>query len=187
MIDLFACGMRKKNLVCWSKGCTPIRVTSHQRKWGLGKSARIMSFFLICLFDCAGLSCGRWALSCSVWNLVPWVEVEPGPCTGNSRVWATEPPGKFWSHLFFQCGVKPVSSVDMAWMGEDAVSLGFHPLSGHTFCLWYLIRPWRQHPLLLTGEHSMDWKKNQRSHVISPVDPNRERLENKSHLALYKK
>ena len=117
MIDLFACGMRKKNLVCWSKGCTPIRVTSHQRKWGLGKSARIMSFFLICLFDCAGLSCGRWTLSCSVWNLVPWVEVEPGPCTGNSRVWATEPPGTFWSHLFFQCGVKPVSSVDMAWMG----------------------------------------------------------------------
>lgn len=144
------------------------------------------SFSVLIYLAVPGLGCGRWTPGRSVWNLVPWGE-SLAPCTGNARVGAAEPPGKLWSRLSLQCAVQPVPSVDAAWMAEAAVSLGFHRLSGPTFCLWYLIRPWRRHPLLLTGEHSMDWKKNRRSHVISPVDPNGERLKHKSHLALCKK
>ena len=40
------------------------------------------------LFTCAGLSCGTWSVdlhcglcifSCSMWHLVPWLGIEPGP------------------------------------------------------------------------------------------------------------
>ena len=33
-------------------------------------------------------------LSCSLWDVVPWLESEPGPLQWEGRVLATEPPGK---------------------------------------------------------------------------------------------
>ena len=33
-------------------------------------------------------------LSCSLWDVVPWLESEPGPLQWECRVLATEPPGK---------------------------------------------------------------------------------------------
>ena len=33
-------------------------------------------------------------LSCCLWDVVPWLEIEPGPLQWECRVLATEPPGK---------------------------------------------------------------------------------------------
>ena len=164
--------MKKRNVICWSKGFTPKWVTGHQRKWGLGKPQPGSCFILffkkrIIYLTVPGLICGvqdvqfgRWILSCSVWDLVPWVEMEPGRLhrelkslshrTTGEVLTTSLPPVWCQTHVF--CGY--VMDGWGRWL------LGSHHLSGRTFCLWCLIRPWRQHPLLLIGEHSMDWKKN---------------------------
>ena len=45
--------------------------------------------FVVCL-----LGFGRWTLSCSMWDPVPWPGTEPGPCIGSTGTSATGPPGK---------------------------------------------------------------------------------------------
>ena len=45
-------------------------------------------------------SCGMWALSCSMWDLVPWPGVEPRPLHWECGVLATGPPGKSLSVLY---------------------------------------------------------------------------------------
>ena len=46
------------------------------------------------------LSCGLWALSFSMWDLVPWPGIKPWPLHRGHGVLATGPPGKSPSSLF---------------------------------------------------------------------------------------
>ena len=49
-----------------------------------------VSFYWLCFFNvyifylaAPGLSCGMWTLSCSMWELVPQLGIELGPCFGS--------------------------------------------------------------------------------------------------------
>ena len=43
--------------------------------WVLVVASRIFHFLAACRIFC----CGMWTLSCSMWDLVPWPGMEPGP------------------------------------------------------------------------------------------------------------
>ena len=72
--------------------------------WYLKISSLLMLVICVCLFKkilfiylfiwphwvlvaaCRTISCGLWTLSCDMWGLVPWPEMEPGPPV--SGVWS---------------------------------------------------------------------------------------------------
>ena len=63
--------------------------------WGLKESAMTEQ-----------LSMHMWTLSCGMWNLVPWLGIEPRLAAWECRVLATGPPGKsneLFCFFFFQC------------------------------------------------------------------------------------
>ena len=54
-------------------------------------------FFFVVLFSYLAMPGLNWDLSCSMWDLVPWPQIEPEHW--DHRVLVTGPPGKSW--LFF--------------------------------------------------------------------------------------
>ena len=46
-------------------------------------------------------SCGKWSLSWSMWDLVPWPEIEPGPLHWECTVLATGPSGDSPKYIHF--------------------------------------------------------------------------------------
>ena len=46
-------------------------------------------------------SCSLWSLSCSMWDLVPWPGIDPGPQHWKQGISATGPPWKFLHWPFF--------------------------------------------------------------------------------------
>ena len=110
-----------------------------------------------------GLSCSTQTLSCSMWDLVPWLGLNPGPLRWECRVLATEPPEKSLPQLF-KCMYQLHDMCLDPWMWDD-LSLGrknliwrtlFPASSGLGKPLWPpslpLLRQWSEPP-------------------ISPVDP----------------
>ena len=110
-----------------------------------------------------GLTCSTQTLSCSMWDLVPWLGLNPGLLHWECRVLATAPPEKSLPQLF-KCMYQLHDMCLDPWMWDD-LSLGrknliwrtlFPASSGLGKPLWPpslpLLRQWSEPP-------------------ISPVDP----------------
>ena len=122
----------------------------------------LIFFFFFLLFNLvmAGLSCsmqdlqsllqyagsfrwGIWALSCGMWDLVPWPRIDPVPVHWEHRVLATGPPKMFPLHF-----VNMVYHIN--WFGNNEPSLHLWDKS-QSWCMVLLMYCWVWFANILLG------------------------------------
>ena len=101
----------------------------------------ILKKYLLIYLAAPGLSLCMQHLSCGMWDLVPWPEIEPKFCALECRVLATGPPGKSLTHLLYT-GWKISSflhhSLRPAITSLKTINLSFFLSPSHRVCPYLL-------------------------------------------------